>query len=108
MLLLMIAWQWLTRLELVAHRELAPRPDTLASLEPSHPTMKTDSPRAERMLAPFDGGHFGGEHTETHLTGKIFETLTPMPQRILRLLNVPESVYRIGFRVPVCNCFDSS
>jgi transposase len=108
MLLLMIALQLLTLLEFVAHRELAQRQETIAGLEPSNPKMETDSPSAERLLAQFDGLHFVVEQTETHRIGKIFESLTPVQQHILSLLDVPESVYRIGFRVPVRNCFDSS
>jgi len=108
MLLLMIALQLLTLLEFVARRELAQRQETLAGLEPSQPKLETASPSAERLLAQFDGIHFVVEHTGTHRIGQVFEALTPVQRRILNLLRVPESVYRIGFRVPARNCLNSS
>jgi len=104
---LMIALQLLTLPKFVAQRELAQRQETLAGLEPSQPKMQTGSSSAERLLAQFDGVHFVVEPIETHRIGHIFESLALVQRRILGLLNVPESVYRIGFRVPVRNCFDS-
>jgi transposase len=99
LLLLLIALQLLTLLEFVAQRELARRQETLSGLVPGNPKMKTSHPRAERMLARFTGLHWLGEQTESGVTGRVVETLTPIQRRILDLLGVPGSIYTYTLNV---------
>ena len=95
-------------MEFVAGRELAQRGEMLAGLAPGNPKMKSARPSAERLLARFCGLHFLGQRTETQVTGKIVEPVTPVQRRILALLSVPETIYTANFRLPLLNSFDSS
>jgi hypothetical protein len=70
--------------------------------------MKTARPSAERMLARFAGLHWLGERTETGITGRVVETLTPIQRRILNLLGVPESVYTLNVIALVHNYQNST
>jgi transposase len=108
MLLLLIALQCLTLIEFVAGRELAQREETLAGLVPGNPKMKSARPSAERLLARFCGLHFLGQRTQTQVTGKMVEPLTPVQRRILALLGVPETIYTANLHLPLHNSFDSS
>ena len=43
------------------------------------------------------------KHTETNIIGEIIESLTPLQRRILKLLGIPETVYKIEFSTAVPN-----
>ncbi|MDO9129278.1 MAG: hypothetical protein Q7U34_05365 [Anaerolineales bacterium] len=62
--------------------------------------MKTDHPSAERILAQFEGLHLLIEETESQTHGKMVEILTPLQQRLLALLDIPETVYALSFNQP--------
>ena len=96
MLLLMVALQALTLLEFVSHRQLKTNHETIAGLVPGNPKMKTDHPSAERILTQFDGLHLFIEETETHLNARLIEVLTPIQQRLLALLEIPETIYALN------------
>ena len=106
MLLLMVALQALTLLEFVAQRQLKTDQATIAGLVPGNPKMKTDHPSAERILAQFEGVHLFIEETETHLNARVIEVLTPVQQRLLALLDIPETVYALNFSQPVQKFLD--
>lgn len=106
MLLLMIALQALTLLEFVAQRQLKAAQATIAGLVPGNPKMKTDHPSAERILAQFEGLHLFIEETETHLNARVVEALTPIQQRLLALLDIPQTVYALNFSQPVQKFLD--
>jgi transposase len=108
MLLLLIVLQALTLIEFVAQRELARRQETLDGLAPGNPKMKTAHPSAERMLARFSELHLIVEQTETQITGRVTESLSPVQRRILALLGVPETIYTAHFCQPVHYSFNSS
>jgi transposase len=95
MLLLFIALQLLTLLEFVAHRELARRQESLRGLEPANPKRATQHPSAERMLARFQGLHWLGEQSGTHLSGKVVESLTAIQHQILDILAVPATIFAL-------------
>jgi len=101
MLLLMVALQALTLLEFVAQRQLKTDHTTIAGLVPGNPKMKTDHPSAERILAQFDGLHLFIEETQTHLNARVIEVLTPVQQRLLTILDIPETIYALTFSLPV-------
>jgi transposase len=101
MLLLMVALQTLTLLEFVSQRQLKAKQETIAGLVPGNPKMKTDHPSAERILAQFEGLHLFIEETETHLNARMIELLTPIQQRLLLLLDIPETIYALNFSQPV-------
>ena len=103
MLLLLIALQALTLIDFVARRELTKRGEMLDGLVPGNPRMKTARPTAERLLARFRNLHLMVKHTETHTEREIVEPLTPLQRRILDLLGVPETVYKIEFGTSVSN-----
>jgi transposase len=103
MILLLFALQALTLMDFVARRELAKEEETLAGLVPGNPKMKTARPTAERMLARFQNLHLMIKHTETNIIGEIIESLTPLQRRILKLLGIPETVYKIEFSTAVPN-----
>ena len=107
MLLLMVALQALTLLEFVTRRQLMTNQETIAGLVPSNPRMKTDHPSAERILAQFEGVHLFIEETETQLNARVIELLTPVQQRLLALLGIPETVYALNFSRPVQKFLDA-
>jgi transposase len=93
MLLLLIALQALTLLEFVSKRSLAEKKETIAGLVPGNPKMKTDRPSAERLLAAFDQFHLLVVETEAVISATLVETLAPLQQLILDLLDLPASIY---------------
>ena len=107
MLLLMVALQALTLLEFISQRQLKANQETIAGLVPGNPKMKTDHPSAERILAQFDGLHLFIEETETRLNARMVELLTPVQQRLLALLDIPETVYALNFSQPVRKFLDA-
>jgi transposase len=107
MLLLMIALQALTLLEFVSQRQLKTNQETIAGLVPGNPKMKTDHPSAERILAQFEGLHLFIEETETHLNARMIELLTPVQQRLLALLDIPETIYVLNFSQPIRKFLDA-
>ena len=100
MLLLMLALQALTLLEFVSQRQLKAKQETIAGLVPGNPKMKTDHPSAERILTQFEGLHLLVEETDTLVSAKMVEELTPVQRRLLTLLDIPETVYALGFSLP--------
>jgi transposase len=97
MLVLLVALQALTLLEFVTHRELTHQGDTLAGLVPGNPRMRTARPSAERLLVAFDYLHLLITTSETHCEGRLVEPLSALQQRILALLQLPESIYQLVF-----------
>lgn len=97
MLLLLVALQALTLLEFVVHRELAQQEETLAGLVPGNPRMRTAHPSAERLLVAFDYLHLLITTSSTHCEGHLVESLSELQQRILALLQLPESIYQLEF-----------
>jgi transposase len=93
MLLLMVALQALTLMEFVVARELAGREESLAGLVPGNPTLKTTRPSAERILALFSYLHLLVEETEYQTTIRCVESLSPVQQQMLDLLDLPPSIY---------------
>ena len=100
MLLLMVALQALTLLEFVSHSELKANQETIAGLVPGNPKMKTDHPSAERILAQFEGLHLFIEETETLLSARLIETLSPVQKRLLALLDIPDTIYALHYAQP--------
>jgi transposase len=101
MLLLLVALQALTLLEFVARRNLADLQEEVAGLVPGNPKRKTDRPTAERLLAVFTNLHLVVETGETEVKGYLNESLTPLQQQILALLNLPETIFDFCFTVPL-------
>jgi len=97
MLLLLVALQALTLLEFVAQRELARQGETLADLVPGNPRMRTARPSAERLVVAFDYLHLLITTSPTRCEGHLVEPLSALQQRILTLLQLPESVYQLVF-----------
>jgi hypothetical protein len=44
--------------------------------------------------------HWFIEETETRLNAKMIESLTPVQQRLLAILNIPETIYAMNFSQP--------
>ena len=101
LLLLLVALQALTLLEFVARRSLADQQQEIAGLVPGNPKRKTDRPTAERMLGTFTNLHLVVETDETEVKGYLNETLTPLQQQILALLDLPETIFDLSFTVPL-------
>ncbi len=97
MLLLLIALQALTLLEFVSHRNLKREGTFIAGLVPGNPKMKTQKPSAERMLAAFDNIHLMISETDAVVSAVVVEALTPLQLFILKLLNLPASIYDLNF-----------
>jgi len=97
MMLLTVALQAITLLEYVARRELAAHQDELAGLVPGNPKMKTRRPTAERLLAQFTQIHLLIEESDSSISGRMVEALSPIQLRILGLLHIPATVYAIAF-----------
>jgi transposase len=93
MLLLLVALQALTLMEFVVARELADRQERLAGLVPGNPNLKTTRPSAERILALFSYLHLLVEEAEHQTTLRCVESLSPLQQRMLDLLDLPPSIY---------------
>ncbi|MEI7772075.1 MAG: hypothetical protein WCI67_18925, partial [Chloroflexales bacterium] len=94
MLLLLIALQVLTLLEWQARRSLAAEQATIAGLVPGNPKMATAHPTAERLLAMFTSLHLLLQQVGNQRVGQVLESLTPLQQRILHLLQLPATLYR--------------
>lgn len=95
MLLLLVALQALTLLEFVAQRELARQGETLAGLVPGNPRLRTARPSAERLMVAFDYLHLLITSSASQVEGHLVEPLSPLQQRILALLQLPESIYQL-------------
>ncbi len=108
MLLLTVALQALTLLDFVAQRQLAAEQETISGLVPGNPKMKTARPSAERLLAQFTNLHLLINETQSLVSGKLVETLTPLQKRILALLDVPETIYLLTFNRPALKFNDTS
>ena len=106
MLLLMVALQALTLLEFVSQSQLKANQDTIAGLVPGNPKMKTDHPSAERILAQFEGLHLFIDETETHLNVRLIELLSPIQQRLLALLDIPDTIYVLSSSQPIRKFLD--
>ena len=101
MLLLLVALQALTLLEFVTRRSLKAQKGEIAGLVPGNPKRKTDRPTAERLLAAFTKLHLVVETTETEVRGYLNESLSPLQQQILALLNLPETIFDFDFTEPL-------
>ena len=101
MLLLFVALQALTLIEFVARRNLEAQKTEIAGLVPGNPKNKTARPTAERLLAAFTTLHFVVETDHTQVRGYLNETLTPLQQQILLLLELPETIFDLSFTEPL-------
>ena len=101
MLLLLVALQALTLLEFVARRSLKAQKEEIAGLVPGNPKRKTDRPTAERLLTAFTNLHLIVETGETEVRGYLNESLTPLQQQILALLNLPKIIFDFDFTEPL-------
>ena len=107
MSLSMVALQALTLLEFVSQSQLKANQETIAGLVPGNPKMKTDHPSAERILVQFErSGSVFIEETETHLNVRIIELLTPIQQRLLALLDIPDTIYALSSSQPIRKFLD--
>lgn len=90
--LLSLALRLLTLTEFVARRSLAAENEVLAGLYPGNPKQQTHLPTTERLLAAFKDITFSlvqlPDQTIVHIT-----PLTPLQSRILKLLDLPTSIY---------------
>jgi transposase len=91
-LLLGIALRALTLTEFVVRRELATSGETLKGLYAGNPNRATGQPTAERLLKAFDDITLYRHASATHIWYQVTE-LSPLQQRILQLMQVPESVF---------------
>ena len=101
MLRLLIALQVLTLLEWQARRTLAAEQATVAGLVPGNPKMATAHPTAERLLAMFTSLHLLLQQVGDQRVGQVLESLTPLQQRILHLLQLPVTLYHFQARLSV-------
>ena len=90
--LLSLALRILTLTEFVARRSLTTENESLAGLYPGNPKQQTDQPTTERLLAAFKEitlsvVQLPGQRI-VHIT-----PLTPLQSRILKLLDLPTSIY---------------
>lgn len=93
LVVLLLALQVLTLLELVARRSLAERKEELAGLVPGNPKMKTARPTAERLLAAFAGLHLLVQRVGSQVRTCLVERLSPLQRYILELLHLSPSCY---------------
>ena len=98
-MLLMIAWQVLTRIEDVSRRALENQHETGAGLVPGHPKMKTARPTAERFLSRMTGIHLLITETDTDIQGIVIEKLHSLQYQILLWLNIPIHLYDMNFSI---------
>ncbi|EDN67213.1 transposase, IS4 [Beggiatoa sp. PS] len=104
LMLLSVALQVLTLIEFVIQRELAANSETVSGLVPGNPKMKTARPTTERIINKFKQLHIVLTVAGKHLKAFLVETLTPLQQRLLALMNVPIEIYeRLSFRQPICH-----
>jgi transposase len=97
MVLLFIALQVVTLMEFVVRRELAENQEKLAGLVPGNPKMATARPTAERLLSQFKELHLLIEYKGSEITGRLVERLSPLQEKILTLLKVPQELYNLSF-----------
>jgi transposase len=95
--LLFIAWQALTLMDFIARRELAKTNEKLAGLVPGNSKMAMARPTAERRLASFKNLHLLVESKGTFITGYLIEKLSPLPEKILTILQIPKEIYDLSF-----------
>lgn len=93
LVILLLALQVLTLLELVARRSLADQREEIAGLVPGNPKMKTARPTAERLLAAFGNLHLLVQRTGNQVQTRLVEPLSPLQQYILELLHLSPSCY---------------
>ncbi len=108
MLRLLIALQVRTLLEWQARRTLAAEQATVAGLVPGNPKMATAHPTAERLLSMFTHRHLILQHVGDQRVGQVLESLTPLQQRILHLLQLPATLYHFQVRLSVQTAVRSS
>lgn len=101
MLRLRIALQVLALLEWQARRTLAAEQATVAGLVPGNPKMATAHPTAERLLAMFTRLHLLLHYVGDQRVGQVLESLTPLQQRILYLLQLPVTLYHFQARLSI-------
>lgn len=99
LVVLLLGLQVLTLLELVARRSLAERKEEIAGLVPGNPKMRTATPTAERLLASFGNLHLLALPTGGQLQTRLVETLSPLQQYILELLQLSPSCYDLAATV---------
>ena len=91
MFLLTIALRVFTLMEFVVRRQLADQEDSLAGLYDGNPKRTTNRPTAERLLAAFCGITI-----YFHRDGSWeISPLNQIQQRILQLMEIPESIYAV-------------
>jgi transposase len=93
LVILLLAWQVLTLLELVARRSLAERQEEIAGLVPGNPKMQTARPTAERMLEAFGNLHLLVQRVGDQVQTRLVEPLSPVQRYILELLHLSPSCY---------------
>ncbi|MFM6520949.1 MAG: hypothetical protein ACKPIC_32015 [Microcystis panniformis] len=93
MFLLTIALRVFTLMEFVMRRQLRQSQSSLAGLYDGNPKRSTDRPTAEQMLKAFRNLTLYIERD-----GKTeISCLNEVQQQILRLMNIPESIYTTYF-----------
>nr|WP_323131772.1 transposase [Microcystis aeruginosa] len=93
MFLLTIALRVFTLMEFVVRRQLRQSQSSLAGLYDGNPKRSTDRPTAEQMLKAFRNLTLYIERD-----GKTeISCLNEVQQQILRLMNIPESIYTTDF-----------
>lgn len=95
--ILFLCLQVLTLIDFVARRELEKTGEKLAGLVPGNPKMATARPTAERLLEAFKGLHLFVEKRGDMIIGHIVEKLSPLQEKILRLLQIPKEIYDLSF-----------
>lgn len=92
LVLLGIALRVLTLTEFVARRSLAASSETLKGLYEGNPNRATASPTTERLLKAFKDITLYRHQTATETWYEVTQ-LSPLQRRILKLLDIPNSVY---------------
>jgi transposase len=93
LVLLLLALQVLTLLDLVARRSLAERQKEIAGLVPGNPKMTTARPTAERLLAAFGNLHLLVQRSGDQVQTCLVEGSSPLQRFILELLHLSPSCY---------------
>jgi hypothetical protein len=95
--LLVMALRILTLIDVVASQELAKTDEKIAGLVPANPQMALARPTAEKLLAAFEGPHPYVEQQGDTIVGYMVEKLSPLPEKILNLLQIPGEIYDLSF-----------
>ncbi|MFO7646120.1 MAG: transposase, partial [Desulfosarcina sp.] len=98
MMMLTIALQVLTLMELVSRRQLSKSGESISGLVPGNPKMKTTHPTAERLLSQFDNLHLLIQNQGKKISAVMVEGLTTLQQKILSILQLPEEIYNLSFK----------